>query len=89
MGGETFDLPGEGEKVAITDPEKGYKGTTRFLVERTVSPFEVKDYRMIGYRIVPVYDSDRVGIEIGGVVLRGETVEAYFKFYSIFHTIVI
>jgi alkylation response protein AidB-like acyl-CoA dehydrogenase len=40
--------------LAITDPEKGYKGTSRFIVDRRVSPFQVKDYPMIGFRIIPV-----------------------------------
>ncbi len=40
--------------LAITDPEKGYKGTTRFIVDRRVSPFEVKNHPMVGFRTVPV-----------------------------------
>lgn len=40
--------------LAITDPKKGHKGATRFIVDRSVSSFQVKDYPMIGYRIVPV-----------------------------------
>ena len=40
--------------LAITDPDKGHKGTSRFMVDRRVSSFEVKDHPMVGYRIVPV-----------------------------------
>jgi alkylation response protein AidB-like acyl-CoA dehydrogenase len=40
--------------LAITDPEKGHKGTSRFIVDRRVSAFQVKNYPTVGFRTIPL-----------------------------------
>lgn len=39
--------------VAQTDPSKGYQGIARFLVDRSVSPFQARDIPKIGLRSFP------------------------------------
>jgi alkylation response protein AidB-like acyl-CoA dehydrogenase len=68
--------------LAITDPDKGYKGTSRFIVDRRVSSFQVKDYLMIGFRIVPVSEFTFKDCKVPKENLLGTPGEGLRMFYK-------
>ena len=68
--------------LAIADPDKGPKGTSRFLVDRRDSSFRVKDYPMIGYRIVPVSELTFKGCKVPKENLLGGPGKGLQMFYK-------